>query len=103
MWSPEVKVLLPVIRILWWQNLPWKIACWAGDFMLVCSYRFLEKKLSVVGLVSRDSKSESYQTKKLAVYLMKGGLLLQQVGSRATWYKCLVLWMVDGCLRYARI
>lgn len=56
--------------------MPWKIACWAGDFMLVCSYRLLEKKISVVGLVSRDSKNESYQTKKLTEYLMKGGLLL---------------------------
>lgn len=76
MWSPEVKVLLQVIRILWWQNLPWKIACWAGGFMLVCSYRLLEKKISVMGLVSRHSKNELYQTKKLTVYLMKGGLLL---------------------------
>ena len=44
--------------------------------MLICSYRLLEKKISVVGLVSRDSKNELYQTNKLNVYLMKGGLLL---------------------------
>ena len=35
-------------------ELPWKIACWAGDFMLVCPYRLLEQKISVMGLVSRD-------------------------------------------------
>lgn len=73
------------------------MACWAGDFMLVCPYRLLEQKISVMGLVSRDAVTGIISDKETD-HAPRGGRHPLTTG----WPKghsvraSLVQWMVDS-------